>query len=33
MGEFLVKIKNSVVAVENLEESAKFYTDIFGWMK
>ena len=25
-----MKIKNSVVAVENLEESAKFYTDILG---
>jgi len=25
-----MKIKNSVVAVENLEESAKFYTEILG---
>ena len=25
-----MKIKNSVVAVENLDESAKFYTDILG---
>lgn len=25
-----MKVKNSVVAVENLEESAKFYTDILG---
>jgi lactoylglutathione lyase len=30
MEEFLVKVKNSVVAVENLEESARFYTDILG---
>jgi lactoylglutathione lyase len=25
-----MKVKNSVVAVENLDESAKFYTDILG---
>ena len=25
-----MKIRNSVVAVENMEESAKFYTDILG---
>ncbi len=25
-----MKIKNSVVAVENLDESAKFYTDVLG---
>ena len=25
-----MKVKNAVVSVENLEESAKFYTDILG---
>ena len=25
-----MKVKNSVVAVENLDESAKFYTDVLG---
>lgn len=30
LGGISLKVKNSVVAVENLDESAKFYTDILG---